>query len=118
MRDQSESEDTRYFYGKLLTVRDFEIEQSYFRGKDALINRLIHGGGIVCGLEVSNPQEGENQKFTTNLSAGVAIDCCGREIVVSQGGVVNVVGQLQDGNNYFDFGNLEERNPVFLSMSK
>ena len=27
-------ERNRYFYGKLLTVRDFEIEQRYDRGKN------------------------------------------------------------------------------------
>jgi len=93
-------ERNRYFYGKLLTVRDFEIEQSYSIGKDALINRIIHGGGIVCGLEVTgNPQE-KDQILSINLSAGVGIDCCGHEIVVSKGGAVEVVGQIQEGSNY------------------
>jgi len=94
-------ERNRYFYGKLLTVRDFEIEQSYFRGKDALINRIIHGGGIVCGLEVDKDTlKEENGKLTIDLSAGVAIDCCGREIVVSASGSIDVVGLPQNGLNY------------------
>ena len=45
-------ERNRYFYGKLLTVRDFEVEQRYFIEKQRLINRLIHGVGVVCGLKV------------------------------------------------------------------
>ncbi len=43
-------ERNRYFYGKLLTVRDFEVEQRYHSGKRALLNRLVHGAGVVCGL--------------------------------------------------------------------
>ncbi|MFH0957129.1 MAG: hypothetical protein V1897_00340, partial [Pseudomonadota bacterium] len=73
-------ERNRYFYGKLLTVRDFETEQNYFRGKDALINRIIHGGGIACGLEVTIQED----EPTIDISPGVAIDCCGREIVVQE----------------------------------
>ena len=36
-------ERNRYFYGKLLTVRDFEVEQRYHCSKRALLNRLLHG---------------------------------------------------------------------------
>ena len=39
----------RYFYGKLLTVRDFEVEQRYHCTKRELLNRLLHGAGVVCG---------------------------------------------------------------------
>jgi hypothetical protein len=41
-----------YFYGKLLTVKDFQTEQQFFINKQRLINRLVHGVGVVCGLEV------------------------------------------------------------------
>ncbi len=69
-----------YFYGKLLTVNDFRMEQQYFINKQRLANRLIHGVGVVCGLQVT--QDGT----TTNIivSPGVALDPCGREIVVAQ----------------------------------
>ena len=70
-------ERNRYFYGKLLTVRDFEVEQRYFIQKQRLINRLIHGSGIVCGLKVEKVDD-----TTIRINPGVAIDCCGREIVV------------------------------------
>ena len=36
-------ERNRYFYGKLLTVRDFEVEQRYHSGKRALLNRTFLG---------------------------------------------------------------------------
>ncbi len=68
-----------YFYGKLLTVNDFRMEQKYFVNKQRLSNRLIHGIGVVCGLQVT-------QKSPTQImiSPGVALDFCGREIVVSE----------------------------------
>lgn len=72
-------ERNRYFYGKLLTVRDFETEQRYFIDKHRLINRLIHGSGVACGLMVSM-KSGSNT--TVTIESGVALDCCGREIVV------------------------------------
>jgi len=42
-------ERNNYFYGKLMTVRDFETEQRYFTDKGERVMRLIHGIGIVCG---------------------------------------------------------------------
>lgn len=41
-----------YFYGQMLGARDFQAEQDYFRHKDLLHNRCLHGWGVVCGLLV------------------------------------------------------------------
>jgi len=71
-------ERNRYFYGKLLTVRDFEIEQKYVNDKRRLTNRLLHGSGIVSGLQVVYVDE-----KTVSIEPGLAIDGSGREIVVS-----------------------------------
>ncbi|GBF34816.1 hypothetical protein DCCM_3936 [Desulfocucumis palustris] len=71
-------ERNRYFYGKLLTVRDFESEQKYFNDKRRLVNRLLFGSGVVCGLQVVAIDD-----QTISVEAGVALDCSGREIVVS-----------------------------------
>src|ERR1041385_8785409 len=74
----------RYFYGKLMTVRDFLREQEYFNSKRWLINRLLFGSGVACGLEVSPvPAEG---KTVVDIQRGVAIDPIGREITVSERG--------------------------------
>jgi hypothetical protein len=81
----------KYFYGKLLTVRDFEDEQNYVNKKRYLINKAIHGIGLVCGLKVSNPGL-EDSRFTIDLTEGVALDCCGHEIVVSHEGTKEVHG--------------------------
>lgn len=68
-----------YFKGKLLTVRDFESEQRYFNDKRRLINRLLHGGGVVCGLQVVAVDEKQ-----ISVEAGVALDYLGREIVLPE----------------------------------
>jgi hypothetical protein len=67
-----------YYYGKLMTVRDYFDEQCYFNEKRWLINRAVHGWGVVCGLEV---YESESEGKVC-VSPGLAIDCCGREILV------------------------------------
>jgi hypothetical protein len=92
-------ERNKYFYGKLMTVGDFELEQRYYKEKSHLLNRLIHGIGLVCGLEVSEPQI-VNEKLQIKLASGVALDCCGREIVVENSGTFDVEGSPSDGLNY------------------
>ncbi len=71
-------ERNNYFYGKMLTARDFFAEQSYFNHKRWLINRMLHGRGVVCGLDLV-PEE--HALFVT---PGLALDGCGREIVVCE----------------------------------
>jgi hypothetical protein len=82
-RNLTQFERNKYFYGKLMTVRDFETEQSYFNEKRHLLNRLIHGIGIVCGLEPRDPGL-DNEKLKIKFTPGVAVDCFGREIVVGK----------------------------------
>ncbi|MEW6181725.1 MAG: hypothetical protein AB1500_00915 [Bacillota bacterium] len=80
-------ERNAYFYGKLMTVRDFQLEQSYFNQKRFLNGRLIHGQGIVCGLEVKGTGFGTgsaSEKLVVSVTPGAALDGCGREIVVDR----------------------------------
>ena len=70
----------RYYYGKLLDAFHFDLEQNYFNNKRWLLNRLIAGYGVVCGLNVTLGADGQSVVVTT----GVAIDKCGREIIVCQ----------------------------------
>ncbi|MFC4808113.1 hypothetical protein [Paenibacillus sp. GCM10023250] len=72
-------ERNHYFYGKLLTSRDFKEEQTYFNQKRYLLNRLIHGHGIVWGLKVQDFDD-----HMLEVGSGVALDEIGREIVVDQ----------------------------------
>ncbi|MGE4095179.1 MAG: hypothetical protein AB7G75_30570, partial [Candidatus Binatia bacterium] len=75
-----------YFYGKQLTVRDFLHEQRYLNEKRWLINRMILGWGVVCGLKVY--WDKEKREFI--IEPGLAIDCCGHEIVVDKQQVVEL----------------------------
>ena len=68
----------RYFYGKLMTVRDFTQEQLYFNAKRWLINRLLFGSGVICGLEVSAAPE----PTKIVIDHGLALDPLGREVTV------------------------------------
>lgn len=42
-----------YYFGQLLSTREFIGEQDYFRRKLMLHNRCLHGYGVVCGLEIT-----------------------------------------------------------------
>lgn len=70
-------ERNRYFYGKLLTVRDFMTEQTYNADKRRLVNRLLFGSGVVAGLQVVAVDD-----KSISVETGVALDQLGREIVV------------------------------------
>ena len=70
-----------YFYGKMMTVRDFEEEQSYFMGKQQLVNHCLHGSGVVCGLWVKATPE---ERGSVVVTSGLAIDAQGREILVQK----------------------------------
>ena len=65
-----------YFSGKLLTVDDLNQEQTYVIEKFKRHNRHLHGFGVVSGLKVST---GGGK---IRISAGVALDCAGNEIIV------------------------------------
>src|SRR6266542_73885 len=66
-----------YFFGKMLDVYHFELETHYLNGKRWLLNRLVSGYGVVCGLDVR--AESSSQIVVTS---GFAIDRWGREIIV------------------------------------
>lgn len=72
-------ERNRYFYGKLLTVRDFEIEQRYNCTKRELLNRVLQGVGVVCGFGITASDD-----TTLMIESGLALDYQGREIVLPE----------------------------------
>src|SRR5688500_13107382 len=67
-----------YRFGMLLDVFHFQRETNYSNPKRWLINRLVLGYGVVCGLDVRCGPE-ENPSI---VSPGCAIDKWGREVVV------------------------------------
>jgi hypothetical protein len=70
-------ERNRYFYGKLLTVNDFETEQKYMNDKRRLINRFLYGSGVVCGMNVVGVDD-----TAISVEMGLALDFSGREIII------------------------------------
>jgi hypothetical protein len=68
-----------YFEGQLLSVGDLREEQEYEIGKHRLHNRALHGWGVIDGLEVGGDVGGGNAVV---VSPGVAVDPCGREVVL------------------------------------
>lgn len=70
-------ERNNYFKGKLLSADSFEAEQKYYNDKRRLINRFAGGFGVVCGLDTVAVSDDR-----ISVEAGVAIDGCGREIIV------------------------------------
>ncbi|MBR1629527.1 MAG: hypothetical protein IJ679_09760, partial [Lachnospiraceae bacterium] len=72
-------ERNNYYYGKLLSAEDFELEQRYFNDKRRMLSRLMYGCGVLAGLSVVDVDE-----QTVSVEAGVALDAFGREIVVDK----------------------------------
>jgi hypothetical protein len=85
------TERLRYFTGRHMTARDFEDEQSYHRSHRLLHNRLLHGWGIVCGLQVRPDPRPECRSNRVVVRCGMAIDCCGRELVVRRDVVTDAI---------------------------
>jgi hypothetical protein len=70
----------RYYYGKLMDVLHFSMEQQYVLAKEWLFNRAVVGPGVVCGLQVE-PISGPGGNGLL-IRSGLAFDGWGREIVV------------------------------------
>nr|WP_063572805.1 hypothetical protein [Luteibacter rhizovicinus] len=84
-----------YFTGESLLTADFTCEQQYNMEMLALVNSSLHTWGIASGLEVSWQASQANQ---VRITAGMAIDRLGRQIVLTEPQVVRVEGT---GDNAF-----------------
>ncbi len=78
--EETPPERVPYFTGQLLTADDLAAEQTYVVGKQHRHNRMLHGSGVVCGLlvEATDPPSAR-----LVVQPGMAIDCCGRELVLT-----------------------------------
>jgi hypothetical protein len=77
-------ERNRFYYGKLMDEAAFNKEQGYFNYKRRLLNRLVVGSGVVCGLNVESAESS-----SVVVRSGVALDPVGREIIVARDVTVN-----------------------------
>jgi hypothetical protein len=72
----------RYFFGQLLGVEDYKLEQDYFRERLRRLNRELHGSGVVRGLEVSVQPDNSGTGQLLWVMPGFALTPRGEEIEV------------------------------------
>lgn len=102
-------ERNRYFYGKFLSVDDFESEQRYLNDKRRIVNRYLFGSGVVCGLQVIVLDD-----FTISVETGMALDFSGRELIVSEP-VTTPLSALEGYSSLFPDGRMHS--DVFLCIA-
>lgn len=83
-----------WFTGKLLTERDLTDEQRYLLGKLSRHNAYQHGAGIACGLEVRQHPNPACRDELVLVGPGQAVDCCGKEILLTHDEVVPLAGLI------------------------
>src|SRR5690242_4996935 len=79
-------------YGQLLGAEDFTAEQRYHLLRARLRNALLHGSGVVCGLDLSKRESHDPPAAELRCTPGLAIDAQGREIFVPETICLNVLG--------------------------
>ena len=98
-------ERNNYFYGKLLSVDDFRLEQKYGNDKRRMLNRFLYGTGVVTGMNVVGVDDS-----TVLVESGLALDYYGREIVIDE----PVARKLQMLEGFSDYE--EDRNTGYLYL--
>ena len=89
-------ERVRYFDGQLLTAADLQAEQHHLTGKHRLHNHRLHGVGTVCGLKVKqHPNPACHHRYVV-LEPGMAMDCCGNELIVADEEVIDMQEAIRD----------------------
>jgi hypothetical protein len=90
MNDQDQPiERLNYYNGQRLEAVDFLLEQSYHIGVRRWLNKSLFNWGIAAGLEVTVKV---GDAHTLIVSAGLALDYLGREIILTEDAEVKVVG--------------------------
>ena len=67
-----------YFEGKRLTADSFRVEQEYALGRRRMLNRAVHGWGVVYGFGIDSH---ESHPGRLGIGPGLALDRCGRELL-------------------------------------
>jgi hypothetical protein len=86
----------QFFNGQRLTAADFAALQRSNRELRWLHNRSLHGWGIGIGYGVA----GERGESSVSVAPGYAIDCLGRELILTEPVVMTVpaVASASDGS--------------------
>jgi hypothetical protein len=76
-----------YYEGKRLTPEMFRVEQQYLLERRRLLNRAIHGWGVVYGYAIAFSDRTDNRREPASsrltIGPGLALDSCGRELLQS-----------------------------------
>ncbi|MDQ6891912.1 MAG: hypothetical protein M3167_04450 [Acidobacteriota bacterium] len=74
-----------YYEGKRLTPEMFRVEQQYLLERRRLLNRAIHGWGVVYGYSIALMDQKTNRRDPATaplkIGPGLALDSCGRELL-------------------------------------
>ena len=87
-----------YFDGEALLTADFVAEQRYHMEMLSALNRGLHISGIASGLDVYWQQAVQSRQV--RVSAGMAIDRLGREIILTAPKIV-VLSDAEAGSLYY-----------------
>jgi hypothetical protein len=113
--DQPPFRRLKYFHGQMLTARDFQREQEYFREKLKLRMRCLLGYGVVCGLlvepapdddkddkddkakdEGDKDRPDQRPKAKVRITSGLGVDCDGNELLVPGSCVIDLWDALRE----------------------
>lgn len=86
-----------YSYGMLLEARHLAMEHRYHALRMNTHDIRLHDFGTVCGLRVEPHPSAECWNRFAILRPGIALDCCGREIVVPEDLYVPLVDGATSG---------------------
>lgn len=73
-----------FFTGKMMGAGEFDTESHYHAEKLRHHNLRLHGWGVVCGLRVRQHPSPDCRMRYLLIDPGSALDCCGREILVTR----------------------------------
>lgn len=92
-----------YFLNKRLTPDTFRVEQAYQIDRRRLINRAIHGWGVVFGFALSRDDDavgcagGDGAAPRLRIDAGLALDAHGRELLQEEPLLLDVAALAKPG---------------------
>lgn len=81
-----------YFVGKARTPATYQVEQAYSLERRRLLNRTIHGWGVVFGLKVEARDGG-----VLSVGEGLALDARGRELLQTAEVSIDIEAALKLG---------------------
>ena len=131
--DYPDFDRLNYYHGQLLGAKDFETEQNFFRNKMKMLNRCLHGYGVVCGLKVTGVEgpapaaqkkDDQQQQYEQpdptptliEIGCGLALDQQGNELAIRQPLCVDLWKELQRTTSEHDLPDAGKPCTVWVSL--